>query len=174
MEEVYDRSTNISTTSFYDRTEVFMKKRLTKDLHALYSIDLLYIDSIFTNESQNITISVIDFKYSSYNIYTFNLCGYPFRPPIISIDGIKYRDFLQIGSSLYFRETLKKIINVDCLCCNSCISSNKWCPLSNLSEIINEIRTVRKYRKDAINIFLAYKIKSKYLIDDIDLTSWLV
>jgi len=40
--------------------------------------------------------------------------------------------------------------------------------------VIDEIKAIMQFRKTIIKVFLANKIKNKYLIDDIDINSYLI
>lgn len=98
--------------------------------------------------------------------------NYPFRAPKVQINFRPYYDFLKISSSK-FTESLKKIHNIRCLCCSTITCGDKWSPALTTSRIIEEIRRFKGYKRDLINKLLADKIKFRYLIDDIDLDSWL-
>ena len=151
----------------------FMQKRLFREFKKISDSDSLYINSIDINEKNYVIVNVVDYKYLSYNNYTFDLRGFPFSPPKITINGIKHTDFLHLNSP-YFTTVLKKISGLRCLCCNSCLHCNNWSVIFPLYKVIEEIRTFRQYRRDIINILMADKIKNKYLISDIDLNTWLV
>jgi hypothetical protein len=47
-------------------------------------------------------------------------------------------------------------------------------PGSNLNKSPDEIKSIVKFKKTIIKVFLANKIKDKYLIDDIDINSYLI
>ena len=52
----------------------------------------------------------------------------------------------------------------DCLCCHSLNCSANWSPSIKLCHIIDEIKSILKFKKDIINLLLADKIKIKYNI----------
>lgn len=99
---------------------------------------------------------------------------YPFRPPIIFFQNRPYIDFLK---SRYISKTekdiFKKITGLNCFCCFSVNCGDNWSPGITLEKIITEIQFFKKKKRTIIHKMLADIIKHKYLIDDIDLDSWL-
>ena len=154
-------------------SQIFLRKRLAKDLNNLSNITQIHISDFYIDSENNANVTIIDSKYSTYNTYSFCLRFYPFYPPKIRINNVEYTDFLKITNP-YFSSRLNNIYNIDCLCCNSCTCPNNWGPLVSLNKIIDEIRLFRRYRRDIINVIMCEKIKNRYLIDDIDLSSWLL
>ena len=108
---------------------------------------------------------------SIYEIYISE--GYPFTCPKIKINGEDYLAFLRIKTQKFSR-LLKNITGLSCLCCNSYLCSENWTPVTTICKMINEIRNMRKKKRNIINKFYADKIKDKYLIDDINLDEWLL
>ena len=72
-------------------------------------------------------------------------------------------DMLQMRGN-YERDMVKKLRGNDCLCCHSLNCSANWSPAVRLYHIINEIKSILKFKKDIINLLLADKIKIKYNI----------
>jgi len=152
-----------------------VRRRLTRELTELQlstGTNMIHVQSVELNEKGIPIVTIVDYTSENANIYEFNTKDYPFRVPTIKINYSPYTEFLKIRTQK-FNELLKKIKGLNCLCCNSYICSDKWTPALRLTNIIDEIRTFRKYRRDIINKFYADKIKDKYLISDIDLDSWL-
>ena len=76
-------------------------------------------------------------------------------------------------SNLKYRELLQKMSGLECLCCNNILCKDRWSPSITLIKIINEVNLFRIYKKNIIYKIMADKVKEKYLIQDIDLDSWL-
>ena len=72
------------------------------------------------------------------------------------------------------RKILRKYKNKDCLCCDSYDCFDNWSPAIKLSSIVDEIKNIVQFKKAITHILLADKIKKKYLIDDIDINSYLI
>ena len=118
-----------------------------------------------------LTITVTDKLYKN-NIYSFIIdVDYPFKPPKVEINFINYYVFLRIP--VRFSNYLHKVCSFDCLCCNTITCHANWSPGYTINHIILEIRKYQKYKKNMIYKFFLDKIKNKYLIDDINLDSWL-
>ena len=98
---------------------------------------------------------------------------YPFQPPQIYYNGNSYLNLLRITDKDE-RSIVRKYKNKDCLCCDSYDCFDNWSPSINLTSIIDEIKSIVKFKKAIVHILLADKIKSKYLIDDIDINSYLI
>jgi len=142
-----------------------IKKRITRELHTLE--DNCYILSIDINNNKfNYTISLQDNTNNLIYSFIFNH-NYPFISPDVKINHKHYSYFL-INKYL----NLKKIYKIDCFC-NTITCYSNWSPNYTINHIIKEIRIFMHYKRTLINKLFADKIKKKYLIDDIDLDSWL-
>jgi len=119
-----------------------------------------------------LNITVMDKLYKNNNVYSFIINeNYPFKPPIIEINFVNYSVFLK--TSQLSSMILRKMHNINCLCCNTITCHSNWSPSHTINHIILEIRKYKRYKKHIIYKIFADKIKNKYLIDDIDLDSWL-
>ena len=98
---------------------------------------------------------------------------YPFQPPQIYYNGNSYLDLLRITDNDE-RKIVRKYKKKDCLCCDSYDCPDNWSPSINLTSIVDEIKNIVKFKKAIAHILLADKIKKKYLIDDIDINSYLI
>jgi ubiquitin-protein ligase len=134
----------------------------------------LYIQSIYADDDRKVNVTLVDSSIEENMIvYDFVVSdNYPFNPPKIKVNGSDYYNFLSIKSE-NFRSILKTLYGVSCLCCNSFLCGDRWTPAIRLSGIVVEIRLYRKYKRDILNKYFTDKIKFLYLIDDIDLFSWL-
>jgi hypothetical protein len=124
-------------------------------------------------ENNNYLLYLKDKSNYKYNNYCFVIdIHYPFKQPKLLINDIPYKNFL-INSCLKYRNLLKKMYNINCLCCNTSLCSEKWSPAITIINIIEEIFNFRSYKQNIIYKIMIDKIKDKYLILDIDLESWL-
>jgi hypothetical protein len=138
--------------------------RINNELKLLYKI----YTKIDINLSENvITIYELPYKYA---FVVSEL--YPFVPPKIYYNDILYVDFLKTDFS-HFNEILYDIHKLSCLCCNSLICKGIWNVSFTLHDVIVEINKYTKYKRDVIYKIYADKIKSKYLINDINLDQYL-
>ena len=99
--------------------------------------------------------------------------GYPFTAPQIYYNGESYLELLKINDKEE-KNVLRKYRNTECLCCDSYYCNDNWSPSLTLKNIIDEIKEIVEFKKTIIHILLAEKIKKKYLIDDIDINSYLI
>ena len=153
---------------------VVLRKRLKIEIEYMYP----YYNQIIvgTTELNQLKITVIEYDSSNKRQrYDFIIHeGYPFNSPEVFFQNRYYRDFLRM--SIYTTKELarfKKITGQDCLCCYSLTCLENWRPSAKLTNIIQEIRKNRKMKRDVLNSLFADKIKRRYLIEDIDLESWL-
>jgi hypothetical protein len=97
---------------------------------------------------------------------------YPFVSPKIYYNNKPYKSLLEIPSAR-FRKYLQKITNKNCLCCYSLDCKNNWSPGVTLKLIITDINKNRNYKKMIIIAILIDQLKEKYLIDDIDILTYI-
>jgi len=142
-------------------------RRIANDCKNLYQ---KYPNFVLSNNSGKVELIVTESE-EKYG-FVFN-SSYPFHPPKIYYNGQSYLDLLRIRNNDE-RKILRKYKNKDCLCCDSYDCFDNWSPSINLTSIIDEIKSIVKFKKAIVHILLADKIKSKYLIDDIDINSYLI
>jgi hypothetical protein len=142
-------------------------RRIAMECKNLYE---KYPDFVLSNNSGNVELTVIE-NEEKYGFIFKNT--YPFQPPKIYYNGEPYLDLLRITNNDE-RKILRKYKNKDCLCCDSYDCFDNWSPSINLTSIIDEIKYIVKFKKAIVHILLADKIKKKYLIDDIDINSYLI
>jgi len=149
-----------------------IRSRLKREITNMYALFNTIILNINEKNELIVTISeVINDKKQKYKFIISN--HYPFSCPQIFFQNKPYRDFLTFN---YLKEQsvlFKKITGKGCFCCHSFICNNNWSPAITLNLIIREINDIKKQRRNFINKILTDKIKFKYLIDDIDIESWL-
>jgi hypothetical protein len=114
----------------------------------------------------------VSFK-RNHNCYIFRIPShYPFMNPTLTINGLNQNNFFDLKTNRT-RSILKYITGFTCLCCHSYLCKNNWSPAITLQVVINQIEEYKEIKKNIFLKILADKIKEKYLINDIDLDSWL-
>jgi hypothetical protein len=107
------------------------------------------------------------------NEYTFIVDRtYPFHSPRFYFNNKPYSYYLKLPSQK-FSEYLKKFTNKSCLCCSSLCCKFNWSPAIKLRMFIEELNRIRQHKRNIVYKILAIQIKDKYLIDDVDLDSFL-
>ena len=104
-------------------------KRINKEVYMLqkrFSVNL-----IINNNSQDILINTY-FRDKKCLIHIRLLNEYPFKCPIVYLNGIHYDRFLKQAS-------IKHNITSMCLCCKSILCPDNWKPGYKLTNVIDEI-----------------------------------
>ena len=151
-------------------------KRIKRELDNMYKIyDDIIVEFIQgkTIEEDFLNIYVYETINNKRICYKFNVgINYPFRCPTINLNKHKYKQLL-CTKTMYETINLKKHFDKDCLCCTSITCSVNWSPGNTLCDLINEIKYFKNIKKSLVfKIFIKY-IKLKYLIEDIDIDSFL-
>jgi ubiquitin-protein ligase len=148
-----------------------IRGRIKRELQELYKI-YKDIDVDIIDDKLTISISeVIDNKKHNYSfLITIN---YPFEPPKIFYQNKTYYDYLKNNYMHKNNYLIKKFLGHDCFCCHSYNCRNNWSPAITLKKIIEEIYRIKKIKRNIVNKIFVDIIKKKYLVDDIDLDSWL-
>lgn len=146
-------------------------KRLKREFNSMYKLyDEVFIELIpNSNEFNVIVYEFIDNKKVCYK-FVIGI-NYPFNAPNIFLNNRTYRNFL-FSKTSYEVIHLKKLKGINCICCNSLTCRDNWSPRYTLTDIIDEIKYYKKIKKDLVLKIIMDIIKRKYLIDDIDLSSW--
>ena len=142
-------------------------RRISRECSNLYEH---FSNVVLSNNSDKIEMIITE-DNTKYG-FIFNN-GYPFTAPQIYYNGESYLELLKINDKEE-KNALKKYRNKDCLCCDSYYCNDNWSPSLTLKIIIDEIKEIVHLKKTIIHILLADKIKKKYLIDDIDINSYLI
>jgi hypothetical protein len=98
--------------------------------------------------------------------------NYPFLNPNVYVNNIDYKQLL-ITKHTSEKNNLKKFKGIDCLCCSSLTCHYNWTPAIKLNNIITEIKKFKQIKRDLIYKIIIDKIKIKYLIEYIELYSWI-
>lgn len=143
-----------------------------KELDKIYTSDQKYqltvsYDSIISN----VTITLFEQNYNNEYIFIIDR-KYPFYPPKFRYNNQPYSHYLKLPSKR-FSEYLKKFTNKVCLCCSSLSCKYNWSPGIKLKMFIDELNKIREHKRNIVYKILSEKVKEKYLIDDVDLDSFL-
>lgn len=132
------------------------------------------IKILWDDETKNVLIEIQDIiKDDEKDIFKFIVVeDYPFHSPNFYYNNKPYSHYLGIPSQR-FSELLKKFVNKTCLCCSSLACKYNWSPGVKLKMFIDELNKLRQYKRNIVHKILADKVKDKYLIDDVDLDSFL-
>jgi hypothetical protein len=145
-------------------------RRLEKELESLY---ILYEEIILEIFNNNICVNIYENVNNKKMHYKFIINNnYPFLNPNIYVNNIDYKQLL-ISKTKSEINNLKKFKGINCLCCASLSCRNNWTPAIKLNNIITEIKKFKQIKRDLIYKLIIDIIKKKYLIDDIELYSWI-
>jgi len=149
-----------------------VSRRLKREFISMYKLyDKIMIESNQITSAFNVIVyELIDNKSVCYK-FTINH-NYPFIAPIVFLNNRTYKTFL-CGKTKYEDIHLKKFTGLNCLCCASLTCLDNWSPRHTLTNLIDEIKYYKKIKRDLVFKIITDVIKFKYLIDDIDLASWL-
>jgi len=130
---------------------------------------------IVWNEELNNVVIEIDQLFNDNNMEKFTFAvdrNYPFHSPKFHYNNEPYSHYLRMPSQR-FSELLKKIVYKKCLCCSSLACKYNWSPAVKLHMFIAELDKIRQYKRNIVYKLLADQVKDKYLIDDVDLDTYL-
>ena len=146
-------------------------RRIAHECEKLYEY---YPNLVLSYNSDKIELVVTETIDNTKHNYGFTFSNtYPFTAPQIYYNGESYIELLKLKNKDE-QNIVRKYKNKDCLCCDSYFCSNNWSPSLTLIIIIGEIKNIIKFKRDIMNILFADKLKKKYLIDDIDINSYLI
>jgi hypothetical protein len=125
----------------------------------------------YDNILNNATITLIEKNFN--NKYSFIIDKkYPFNPPIFHFNNQPYSHYLKLPSKR-FADFLKIFTNKSCLCCSSLSCKYNWTPAIKLRMFIKELNQIRQFKRNIVYKIASDKIKETYLIDDIDIESFI-
>jgi hypothetical protein len=132
------------------------------------------IKIVCDTEKYNVKIEIYEIlKNDKTELFTFIIDGdYPFHPPKFQYNNNPYSHYLKLPSHR-FSDHLKKITNKTCLCCSSLCCKYNWSPAIKLKMFIDELNKIQRYKRIIAYKILCDQIKDNYLIDDVDLYSWI-
>ena len=164
-----ENKTDLMMRSLACKTSIY--RRLQRELTSMSKFyDEFTIEEGKTSGEINVIIyELIDNKIVCYK-FVINQ-NYPFVCPAVFLNNRPYKSFLY-GKTNYEYINLKKNFGIECLCCESLTCNANWSPKETLNNIINEIKHYKKIKKNLVYKIIIDIIKRKYLIEDIDLTSW--
>lgn len=163
----------------YNKLEIqkcsgFMEKRILREYNELFNEHPNSCISVTYNQETNaITIIIINCINDKIQSYMFIVDKkYPFTSPKIYYNNKPYINLLKIPSAR-FKDYLQQFTNKTCLCCHSLNCKYNWAPGVTLKLIIKEIDKNRNYKKKIVIAILIDQLKVKYLIDDIEILSYI-
>ena len=174
MDDEHQIEQNNSILASFHQASI--RRRLRVELDKMYPDYAQIIAEIsIINDEPRLKITIYEINESNHRQkYEFIMSNdYPFKSPIIFFQNRPYREFLQIKHTAKYIQLFRQVTGQDCLCCYSITRTYNWSPGITLSRIIDEIRDIKRKKRNVINKLFADKIKQKYLIDDINLDSWL-
>lgn len=90
-----------------------------------------------TEITYNETNVVILFKKINFKV----ICGehYPFRAPKVLVKDKEYNIYLnELQYSNSLNKQIKKMLNIECLCCESLLCPNNWKPSKKIIDIVRQ------------------------------------
>jgi hypothetical protein len=142
-----------------------------KDLSKIYN----NVKILWDFELNNVVIEIQEVVKEDASTDTFTFVvdrTYPFHSPKFHFNNNPYSHYLRIPSQR-FSQHLKRFTNKSCLCCSSLACKYNWSPAVKLHMFIAELDKIRQYKRNIVYKLLADQVKDKYLIDDVDLDSYL-
>lgn len=141
-----------------------------KELSKIYN----NVKILWDTELSNVIIEIQEVvKYDKIDTFTFIVDRtYPFHSAKFHFNNNPYSHYLRMPSQR-FSQHLKSFTNKSCLCCSSLACKYNWSPAVKLHMFIAELDKIRQYKRNIVYKLLADQVKDKYLIDDVDLESYL-
>lgn len=136
------------------------------------------INSVTDSDSNNYCLIYIN-NVKNKKIYKFNITSsYPYLPPKLEIQLYPYIEFKPYNyylnfHSLDFKNKLYKHKGTKCFCCYTKICPENWTPTITFLDVINETIHYHNVCREIADRVMVDVIKRKYLIDDIDIITWL-
>lgn len=148
------------------------KKRLKRELIKMYpNYDHIEVE---LKNVYKADVTIYKIANGELHRYTFGIKrDYPFIAPETFYQGRPYHELLKLQYTQTENNVFKQVTGQNCFCCYSINTNNNWSPDTTLEKIIEEIQTIRKKKRDIVNKLIADIIKRTYLIEDIDIDSWL-
>jgi hypothetical protein len=150
-----------------------ISKRLEREFNSMYKLydEIIIEESLASVDFVNVIVyELVDNKIVCYKFVINH--SYPFICPAVFLNNQPYRNFL-VSKTNYEHSNLKKLTGIGCFCCHSLTCTDNWSPRYTLNNIIDEIKHYKKIKKSLFFRIITGIIKRKYLIEDIDLISWL-
>jgi ubiquitin-protein ligase len=116
------------------------KKRIASELISLKN-NYEYVNLTFNNDLDSVVLIVIDNNINQqFNTLSLILPNeYPFKPPKIIINDQNYISLLKLSRPE--KKCLHSLTGFKCLCCNTVVCNDIWCPTVTCCNIISEINT---------------------------------
>lgn len=153
-----------------------IKNEILKLINSGYcNSENIYIENDLYNINNQHMYCVIHIQCNiNKKYYKFNITNsYPFSPPNVEIQLKPYIYYLQFNSEYFKKLFYKNKGRNMCFCCYTKTCHINWSPSVTLLDLIKETIEYANLCREISHIVLVNIIKRKYLIDDIDIISWL-
>ena len=129
--------------------ENVVKRRLIRDITELKGTISSSISVSFDEIKKMPIVNVVTEEDGKINNISFEISsGYPFLPPIVSVNSEKYIQNILINNNREFIEVLKELTGHQCLCCHSYVCHSNWHVNVKLSDIVIEIIKNQKHKEN--------------------------
>lgn len=126
-----------------------VKRRLIRDITELKETISSSISVSFDEITNLPNVNVVTEENGKIDNILFEITyGYPFVPPIVSVNSEKYIQNILINNNREFIEVLKELTGYQCLCCHSYVCHSNWHVNVKLSDIVTEIRENQKHKEN--------------------------
>lgn len=126
-----------------------LKRRLIRDITELKETISSSISVSFDEIKNLLYVNVVTEENGKINNISFEFSsGYPFVPPIVSVNSENYIQNILINNNREFIEVLKELTGHQCLCCHSYVCHSNWHVNVKLSDIVREIRENQKHKEN--------------------------
>jgi len=151
-----------------------IKNELLKLINSQYCDPqcIYFEDTIPDKYLHNYCIINVFCKVNNKNYKFIILNSFPFIPPKLEIQCKPYSYYLDFYS-IQFKHLYFKHKGIPCFCCITKTCVNNWSPSITFVDIIEETIHFHNECREIAHMVIVNVIKRKYLIDDIDIFSWL-
>lgn len=153
-----------------------VRNRIKNELIKLINIgnidpQCISIEKSLDEDKEYCIINIVNIQNNKY--YKLIITNsYPFVAPKLELQYKPYNYYLTFHSN-YFRKMFYKYKGTSCFCCYSKLCHTNWSPSVTFLDIINETVYFHNECREIADRVMVDVIKRKYLIDDIDIITWL-
>jgi hypothetical protein len=151
-----------------------VKNELLKLINTKYCEpqSIYFEDNVSVQYPRNYCIINVFCKINNKNYKFIVSNSFPFTPPKIEIQSKPYSYYLNFYS-IKFKDLYFKHRGLPCFCCVTKTCVTNWSPSITFIDIIDETIQYHNECREISHMVIVNVIKRKYLIDDIDIISWL-
>jgi ubiquitin-protein ligase len=153
-----------------------IRSRLTYEYNSFINnnYNVILFNHNITNEINKLKIEFIVSENQLENQVSYKFIidfDFPFKTPTIFYNNKPYSSFLKLP--IRFNKIYNKLTGESCMCCSSLNCRDNWSPIIKLYDIINDIKKYRRLKRMIYIKILCNSIIDKYLINDINIFSYL-